>query len=64
MKHIPRDDKLQEIVCRIILFALYFVLAECYSGGFTFVEGIIVWMLTGSQYDTTIILNNQRGGLE
>lgn len=56
----PRDDKLTEILCRVILFAILSIIASVFSDGFTFIEGMIVFILTGIDYDTTIILNNQR----
>jgi hypothetical protein len=59
-EHVERDDKLQEFVCRLVMFFMFYIIAWIFCDGFTFIEGMIVWLFTGSHYDTTMILNNQR----
>jgi hypothetical protein len=59
-KQLPRDDKMQEVVCRIAMFFIYYMIACVFNDGLTFMEGMFLWLFTGCHYDTTIILNNQR----
>jgi hypothetical protein len=59
-EYLPRDDKMKEVIVRLIFFAILYLIANFFSDGFTFVEGMIIWLFTGTHYDTTVILNNQR----
>jgi hypothetical protein len=59
-EYLPRDDKKNELICRLLMFAIYYAIAFVFNDGLTFIEGVLLWLFTGSHYDTTTILNNQR----